>query len=77
MNQIERESDTDSEYVFGVNSGKSAKIEVSVGGVCVQAVIDSGASCNIIDADTWNVMKQKHVKCLKMTTEMFLIFGKK
>ena len=71
MNQIERgESDTDSdEYVFGVNTGKSAKIEVNVGGVCVQAVIDSGASCNIIDADTWNMMKKKHVKCLKMTTE--------
>ena len=71
VNQIERgESDTDSdEYVFGVNTGKSAKIEVNVGGVCVQAVIDSGASCNIVDADTWNVMKKKHVKCLKMTTE--------
>ena len=71
VNQIEREeSETDSdEYVFGVNTGKSAKIEVNVGGVCVQAVIDSGASCNIIDVDTWSMMKKKHVKCLKMTTE--------
>ena len=69
VNQIEREESDSDEYVFGVNTGKSAMIEVNVGGVCVQAVIDSGASCNIMDAETWNVMKKKRVKCEKMTTE--------
>ena len=73
MNQIERgESETDSdEYVFGVNSSTgSAKVEVNVGGVCVSAVIDSGASCNVVDKETWNMMKKKHVKCVKMTTNL-------
>ena len=72
VNQIEGESDESDGYVFGVNDrsfGKSAKVEVIVGGVCMHAVIDSGASCNIVDVNTWEDMKKKHVKCLNMTTK--------
>ena len=71
VNQIEGESDDSDDYVFGVNGrsfSKSAKIDVIVGGVCMHAVIDSGASCNIIDSCSWEDMKKKHVKCLSMTT---------
>ena len=31
---------------------------------CLDGVlIDSGASCNLIDCGTWNSLKEKHIRC--------------
>lgn len=57
-----------SEHAFGLETKKEVNI---VNGKCVNAVvgvrlnllIDSGASCNIIDAETWNWCKSRHIKC--------------
>ena len=39
-------------------------IDVCVGGVMLSDVlIDSGATCNLIDKATWQFLKEKHVKC--------------
>src|SRR6218665_2631753 len=37
-------------------------------------LIDSGASCNVIDQCTWNMMKKKQVKCesRKSTKEIYM-----
>ena len=52
----ERDED---EYAFTVNSVTSPeKIDVTVGGVVVEMLIDSGASTNVIDKDLWSKLKQ-------------------
>ena len=39
-------------YAFTVG-GRNEKIEVTVGGCKLNMIIDSGASTNIIDKETW------------------------
>ena len=40
-------------------SFQRAKFTLGVKGASVPRGIDSGASCNIVDADTWNVIKKE------------------
>ena len=54
------------DYAFVVKDCNipSGIIDLSVGGVELKNVlIDSGASCNIMDKTTWESMKQQGVKC--------------
>ena len=55
----------DTEYVFKVNQVHkiTSMIEVNIGGVPVKALIDSGASCNIVDEETWSHLKKKKMRC--------------
>ena len=48
----------------GVGQPKSgSEVDLKVGGVTLPAVlIDSGASCNVIDQATWEVLKKKSVQ---------------
>ena len=48
--------------VFSVREG-GGKISANLGGVDVNLLVDSGASANIVDAETWDHLKMKHVKC--------------
>ena len=61
------ENEQDSEnYTFVVineNEGNSLKIVVEIGGVSMKMLIDSGASCNIVDRETWEILKQEKIKC--------------
>ena len=58
----ERDED---ESVFTVNSATSPeKIDVTVGGVAVAMLIDSGASTNVIDKKLWSKLKQDKIKCV-------------
>ena len=42
-------------------------IQVNVGGVPnVATIVDSGASCNVIDRELWEELKQNKVKCVSM-----------
>ena len=46
------------------SNGSSGVVDLSVGGVQLKNVlIDSGATCNIVDGATWESLKQKGVKC--------------
>jgi len=38
-------------------------INAEVGGVVLNLLVDSGASCNIIDEDTWKQCKSQNIKC--------------
>ena len=40
-----------------------AKLTVGIGGVPVTMVIDSGATCNVIDCTHWEYLKESNVKC--------------
>ena len=41
-------------------------------------LIDSGASCNVIDYGTWNNLKQRHIKCeSKVSDKKLFAYGQK
>lgn len=59
----------DDEYafpVFGecVLSVDGGTVQLKVGGAIIKGVlIDSGASCNVVDKDTWEDLKSQGIKC--------------
>jgi hypothetical protein len=60
--------DYDDEYAFTVcaneKSNSMGLIDINIGGVNIRNfMIDSGSSCNIIDKDTWEFLKNNGVKC--------------
>ena len=63
----ERDED---EYAFTVNSATSLdKIDVTVGGVVVGMLTDSGASTNVIDKNLWSKLKQDKIKCVSRKSD--------
>ena len=56
----------DSEYAFGVLGGAdnpdNGEISVKIGRVQVTLIIDSGASCNVLDRNLWEVLKANKVR---------------
>ena len=68
INQVE-EQELNAEYAFQVSGKETATtLNVSVGGVDVEFLVDSGSSCNIIDEETWEMLKAKRIKCESTTT---------
>ena len=67
VNQINSEDSPDSDYAFTIVDGKQPMVQVNVGGVPnVAMIVDSGASCNVIDRKLWEELKQNKVKCISM-----------
>lgn len=63
-NMIDSEDDGEGPvYAFAVGDKKQEKIEVTVGGCKLNTIIDSGASTNIVDRQTWEWLKRNKVKC--------------
>ena len=70
-NQISEEPEEDY-YAFVVrcDSDLSGVADLYIGGVQLNNVlIDSGATCNIVDLDTWKSLKQEGVKCRSQRCE--------
>ena len=67
-NKVSEEKEGEDNYAF-VLDAKSSNSSSGVVDLCVAAVqlknvlIDSGATCNIVDRATWESLKQKGVKC--------------
>ena len=54
------------DYALSINDGESSSIgtvKANVVEVDMSFIIDSGASCNVIDRDTWELLKSKSSKC--------------
>ena len=65
-NQVTGKPEDDDDYAFVVKCGNDSNgvVDLCVGGVQLKNVlIDSGATCNIVDHATWESLKQKGVKC--------------
>ena len=64
-NQISKEPVKEEYYAFALyDSDSSGVVDLCVGGVQLKDVlIDSGATCNIVDRGTWESLKQEGVKC--------------
>ena len=81
--QLSEESATGQQdyYAFTVGVGQptsGSEVDLKVGGVTLLAVlIDSGASCNVIDQATWDVLK-KTVQCeSKKSSKKLFAYGQK
>ena len=72
----------DSEYAFGVLGGAdnpdSGEITVKTGGAQVTTIIDSGASCNVLDRNLWEYLKANKVRCASSkATKKLYSYGSK
>ena len=72
----------DSEYAFGVLGGadnpENGEIFVQIGGVQVTMIIDSGASCNVLDRNLWEYLKANKVRCASSrATKKLYSYGNK
>ena len=58
-------------YAFTIGGGlRGGEITLKVGGIVLYNVlIDSGASCNLIDYDTWNNIKQNRIECESIVSD--------
>ena len=69
------------DYAFVVGGDQTGVGEVSlmIGGVQLDGVlIDSGASCNLIDYETWSHLKENNIDCQSTKSEKKLFaYGKK
>ena len=56
----------DNEYAFVVNhqsDENSGLVDIKVGGVLCNFLIDSGSTCNVINKSCWEELKAKRIKC--------------
>ena len=60
--RLVKEDSSSDEYAFSVGSG-TEKMSIYLDGHCVDVIIDSGATVNIIDKSMWESLKAKHIKC--------------
>lgn len=66
---------TNHEYAFTLNPcdqapTRSNLVSVQVGGVTIDdMLIDSGATCNVIDKSTWEYLKENKVNCVSKKSE--------
>ena len=69
--------DDDDEYVFAIAGGDhGGRVEVNVGGIPVEMIIDSGASANVISQASWEQLKKCHIKCVsQQNTKKLYAYG--
>ena len=66
VNTVDVDSDDSNEYAFVVDGENNAGgcVDMCIGGVVVRDVlIDSGATCNLVNRNTWEALKRQHVRC--------------
>ena len=71
-------ADDDDEFAFGVTGRKKPElVNIVVLGVEITAMIDLGASCNIVDKNIWGEVKKKKIKCTssKATDRCPYVYG--
>lgn len=57
---FENVSDEDDVYCVSTKGDNDNTVTCSVGGVTIKAMIDSGCKCNLVDKDTWSILKAKN-----------------
>jgi hypothetical protein len=66
INQVEET--TNSEYAFHVYEGTNTNMmNISIAGIRLSVLIDSGASSNIISEKTWEALKAQRIVCRSST----------
>ena len=67
------------EYALVVKSASQpGKIEVFIGGILVEMLVDSGASTNVIDKHLWSKLKREKIECVsKKSNKKLYPYGSK
>jgi transposase InsO family protein len=60
---------TGSKYAFTIGDVDTGRVKVHVGGVPLHMLVDSGASVNVIDKETWTGLKSQDVMCISSTAK--------
>lgn len=64
-NLVETADNDDEEFAFVVTGDVHPKLVLNIGGIPnVKFIIDSGASCNVIDRQLCETLKERKVKCV-------------
>ena len=50
------------------NSDNRSTVELVIGGVSISMLIDSGASCNVINEDVWKSLQRRDICCTTGST---------
>ena len=76
MQDQDDEDDSD-EYSFTISDKfEDAQVEVKMGGVPVNMIVDSGSSVNVIDKALWERLKKQKIKCIsKRNTRKLYAYG--
>ena len=61
-NAVSFETDDDV-YAFSVRDSQLQKIQVKIGGCQLDVMVDSGATTNIVDQQTWEWLKRQKIEC--------------
>ena len=71
--------DDEDEYAVIVKStSQPGKIEVFIGGILVEMVVDSGASTNVMDKHLWSKLQQEKIECVsKKSNKKLYPYGSK
>ena len=60
---MRNESSEDEIFAINLTPEEESQVEITVGGQEVNVLIDSGTSCNVIDQQLWEQLKQKEAVC--------------
>lgn len=73
-----RQIEENKEFAFTVQDEiPSGTVNAKVGGILLNLLIDSGASCNIVDKITWTYLKQQKIKCQsEVVSKKLYAYGK-
>ena len=69
---------TDNAYAFTVGDATTGRVTVSIGGIPLTMLIDTGATVNVIDKNTWTQLKQSKIKCISSKagpTKPLFVYG--
>ena len=79
VQDVKEGDEEEDEYAFIVESvSQPEKIGVSVGGIPVDMLVDSGASTNVIDKNLWTKLKQEKIECVsKKSNKKLYPYGSK
>ena len=74
IQDVNGQDDRRNAYAFSVddvcNKQNNALVDLVIGGVEVKSVlIDSGASCNVMDKCTWEALNEKGIQCSSKSCE--------
>ncbi|XP_070547392.1 uncharacterized protein [Ptychodera flava] len=74
VNSEQNPSNVSGDYAFHIkDQASSGVIPTVIGGVKLNMLVDSGATTNIVDEDTWKTLKAKKIQCVsyKQNTELY------
>lgn len=68
LNAVHTEEPSDNDqtkkYAFTIGDVGAGRVKVHVGGVPLYMLVDSGASVNVVDKDTWSSLKNNNIICV-------------